>query len=55
MATEKDEKAAAKRVQKILGELKKAPPSDSETLSDQLRQAMDEYAKLFREVRLKAG
>ena len=53
MSTIHEVRAAETRVQAVLDALKKADAKDPENLSDELRNATDEYARAVRELSLK--
>ena len=53
MSTIEEVRAAEKRVQKILDALKKADAQDPNHLSDELKKATDEYARVVRELNSK--
>jgi hypothetical protein len=50
MSTIEEVRAAEKRVQKVLAALKKADAGDPNHLSDELKNATDEYARAVREL-----
>ena len=50
MSTIEEVRAAEKRVQKVLDALKKAGAEDPSHLSDELKNATDDYAKAVREL-----
>ena len=50
MSTIEEVRAAEKRVEKVLVALKKAGAQDPNHLSDELRNATDEYARAVREL-----
>ena len=51
MSTIEEVKAAEKRVEKVLEALKRAGAQDPNHLSDELRNATDEYARAVREIK----
>jgi hypothetical protein len=53
MSTVEEFRATEKRVEKVLEALKRAGAQDSNHLSDELRNATDEYARAVRELNSK--